>query len=142
MIRNTRYFPGESEKGASPAGYYDLAAAVVHRAVRDMRGIDDPSLHARFSITATVFLGSKDAARWMDAVGIDQADALVALNWENYAQALLRVRPKPGRVSLRERANGPQRRVLERGIEALTEMQKCRDASLSSIHKDYRDKME
>ena len=98
MIRNTRYFPGESEKGASPAGYYDLAAAVVHRAVRDMRGID--------------------------------------------AQALLNVLPKPGRVSLRERANGPQRRVLERGIEALTEMQKCRDASLSSIQKDYRDKME
>tara|TARA_R110000824_G_scaffold368096_1_gene557367 strand:- start:496 stop:885 length:390 start_codon:yes stop_codon:yes gene_type:complete len=124
MIRNTRYFPGESEKGASPAGYYDLAAAVVHRAVKDMRGIDDPSLHARFSITATVFLGSKNAARWMDAVGIDQADALVALKWEGYARTLLAVRPQPGKVSQRERANGPQRRVLERGIEALIESRK------------------
>jgi len=119
--RNTRYFPGESEEGASPAGYVDLAAYVIHQAVKDMRGIDDPSLHARFSITATVFLASKNAAIWMDTVGIDQADMLIALKWEGYARTLLAVRPQPGKVSERERANGPQRRVLEQGIAALNE---------------------
>jgi hypothetical protein len=119
IMRSTRYFPGESEKGASPAGYVDLAAYVIQQAVKDMHGDGQPP--AQDHVSATAFLASKDAALWLDVIGIDQADMLIALKWEGYAQALLDAHPRRGKVSRREHADGPQRLVLEQGIAALNE---------------------
>lgn len=116
--RSTRYLQGKSNEGASDAGSTELARAVLCRAIKDMHGDGRP--HRKDRMRATVFLASNRAALWLDVAGIEQTSMLLALRWEVYAQAVLDDPPKPGAISQRGRANGPERRVLEQGIVALT----------------------
>jgi hypothetical protein len=113
--RSTRYLQSEpnqggSNKGASDVGFTELALAVLYRAIKDMHD-DSPQCDDRTK--AVVFLASNRAALWLDVAGIEQTSMLLALGWDTYAQAVL--------DNPRARANGPQRRVLEQGIVALTE---------------------
>ena len=114
--RSTRYLQSEpnqggSNKGASDVGFTELALAILYQAIKDMHGDGSPQRDDRTK--AVVFLASNRAALWLDVAGIEQTSMLLALGWDTYAQAVL--------DNPRARANGPQRRVLEQGIVALTE---------------------
>lgn len=131
--RATRYLQGKSDDGASNVGFTELALAVLYQAIKDMRGEGSP--HHKDRIGAIVFLASNRAALWLDTAGIEQTSTLLALGWETRAQAML--------DNPLARMSGPQRRVLEQGIVALT---KCREKDavppISSLQEDYRDKLE
>jgi len=95
--------------GASNAGSYELVAAVLRQAVKDMHYKGSPSSKER--LDAILFLGSTRAALWLDFAGLDQKSTLIALKWNTYAEALLK--------NPETRVTSTQRKVLEKGINAL-----------------------
>jgi hypothetical protein len=103
----------------SQDGYQALAAAVVLRAAKEMRGERGRASkegHLRYDrawrrIEATVWLASKGATRWFDCCGLEQDYALGKMRWSTHAQGLLEDKS----ICL-----GHERtRVLELGLDVL-----------------------
>lgn len=103
----------QKEMEASNAGSYELVAAVLRQAVKDMHYKGSPSSKER--LDAILFLGSTRAALWLDFAGLDQKSTLIALKWDIHAKALLD-NPKT-------RITDTQYRVLNKGINALQSLE-------------------
>ena len=103
----------------SQDGYQALAAAVVLRAAKEMRGEGGRASkegHLRYDkawlrIEATVWLASRGATRWFDCCGLEQKYALGKMRWSSHAQELL----EEGSAHL----SPAKIQVLERGLDAL-----------------------
>ena len=119
--------PRASRKVRTPGGTQEAAfvSALIVQTIKEMRNELAPNRYSpsgnpqrsdERKIKATTWLGSKDAQRWFDLMGVDQSFALYNMGWIKHARALLDTRPTGPNDTMTEEES----RLLETGIDFLT----------------------